>query len=213
MDYKKFSQWTAEDVETSFDLSLTKTNGHLRHYTDVQHITLTEQEQETLKKLQEQLQDFVDDWNEEELKMKFIAFMIGMANLDGKDYHTFLEREMHFEREGRKISGTVDLIVAEGVRSPRRPFFSLHEYKKERNSANDPLGQVLIALLAAQALNNDGLPLYGCYVVGRNWFFVVLHGKEYAKTLAYDATQDDIADILRILKHLKVIVEARMKKI
>jgi hypothetical protein len=40
------------------------------------------------------------------------------------------------------------------------------------------------------------LPLYGCYVVGRNWFFLVLNGKEYDVSLAYDATQDDLFDIL-----------------
>lgn len=211
MSEKKFSKWTAEDVELFFGLTITKANKHLDEYTNVRHITITPQEQQALQKLQLQLQDHVDDWNEEELKMKFIAFMIGMAELDGEGYHTFLEREISFEAQGLKISGIVDLILAEGFRSPRHPFFSLHEYKKERNSANDPLGQVLIALMAAQAINNDGLPLYGCYVVGRNWFFVVVDGKKYAKTLAYDATQEDISDILRILKHLKTIVEKRIK--
>jgi hypothetical protein len=160
--------------------------------------------------IREQVRQHVSDWNEEELKIKCVGPIVMLAKLDGERYHTFFERELAAEINGIKVNGTVDLLLAEGRRAPHKTYFSLHEYKKERHSANDPLGQVLIALLAAQTLNKDGQPLYGCYVVGRNWFFLTLEGKEYAESLAFDATQDDITDIFRFLKHLKTIVEERI---
>jgi hypothetical protein len=50
-------------------------------------------------------------------------------------------------------------------------------------------------------------PLYGCYNIGRIWFFVILAGKEYSVSRAYDATQtDDLADMVAILKKVKVYI-------
>ena len=74
------------------------------------------------------------------------------------------------------------------------------EYKPEKNRDNDPLGQVLIAMVVAQQYNEQKFPVYGCYVNGRNWFFVVLHDDTYSVSRAYDAT--DIIDLQQILASL-----------
>ena len=74
---------------------------------------------------------------------------------------------------------TLNVITATGKRVPKHPYFFIHEYKKELESSSDPLGQLMIAMVAAQHLNQDGNPLYGAYVVGRSWNFVILDGKEY----------------------------------
>ena len=65
-------------------------------------------------------------------------------------------------------------------------------YKKEKDSSNDPLGQLLVTLCSAQLLNQqkpkpslfnpkptnfEHIPLYGIYIVGRYWFFVRLKNK------------------------------------
>lgn len=72
---------------------------------------------------------------------------------------------------------------------------------------NAPLPLILlVTMLAAQKLNHDGKPVYGCYVMGRLWFFVVLQGGDYAGSLAYDATKDEIKDIFSILKKTKAII-------
>ena len=70
---------------------------------------------------------------------------------------------------------------------------------------SDPLGQLLIAMVDAQLLNNTPeKPLYGCYTLGRFWFFVVLHDKSYSVSRAYDATQiDDMQDMIVILKRVR----------
>jgi hypothetical protein len=210
MERKKFSRWTADAVERTFSLQETQDLPSLQKWLH-SSAPIADDEQQKLRELQKQARRRVTDWNEEELKIKFIGPIIALAQLDGEEYHTFFERELKATIEGIAVGGTVDLLLAEGRRAPHKAYFSLHEYKKERHSANDPLGQLLIALLAAQTLNADGQTLYGCYVVGRNWFFITLDGKEYAESLAYDATQDDIFDIHRILKTLKTVVEYRIQ--
>ncbi|MCI5144338.1 MAG: hypothetical protein D3923_02145 [Candidatus Electrothrix sp. AR3] len=61
-------------------------------------------------------------------------------------------------------------------------------------------------MVAAQKLNNDDQPVYGCYVMGRLWFFVLLDGQDYAASLAYDATKDDLNEIFSLLKKTKGII-------
>jgi hypothetical protein len=108
--------------------------------------------------------------------------------------------------ENDRLSGTVDFFVATGRRYPKHPYFFIHEFKKEHDSSGDPFGQLLVTMVAAQKLNNDGKPVYGCYVMGRLWFFVVLEGQDYAASLAYDATKDEIKEIFVFLKKMKQII-------
>jgi hypothetical protein len=95
-------------------------------------------------------------------------------------------------------------LVAKGKQTPQKPFFFLHEYKPENKKEGDPVGQLLIGMVAAQRENNDEKPLYGCYISGRNWFFVFLDQKKYAISNAFNATEyPDFTKILSILFYTK----------
>jgi hypothetical protein len=61
-------------------------------------------------------------------------------------------------------------------------------------------------MLVAQDINERKIPIYGCYVRGRFWFFLVLNKKEYCFSDAFVATRKDIFDIFRILRCLKQII-------
>jgi hypothetical protein len=61
-------------------------------------------------------------------------------------------------------------------------------------------------MLVGQALNGDHAPLYGAYVVGSDWRFMVLENKHYTISRDYSALSDEIFDILRMLKALKAII-------
>ncbi|NJN77290.1 MAG: hypothetical protein HC803_02325 [Saprospiraceae bacterium] len=65
-------------------------------------------------------------------------------------------------------------------------------------------------MLAAQVLNDNNLPVYGCYIVGRMWVFITLEDKKYAFSNAFIVDNDDIFDIYRILKSLKWHIEQRI---
>ncbi len=202
---KTFLKWTIAEVEETFNLVMQK---HRKRLEEWQTVTLkpAREEEKLLNGLREKLQDHVWDWNEWELKAKFILPLLLAVDFDEDNYQSFLERDISVEFDGEKLSGTVDFLVAGGRRYPKHPYFFLNEFKREHESSGDPLGQLLVAMVAAQKVNNDGNPVYGCYVMGRFWFFVVLEGLDYASSLAYDAAKNDIMDIFGILKNLKEII-------
>jgi len=59
-------------------------------------------------------------------------------------------------------------------------------------------------MLAGQQLNQEAQLIYGCYVVGRNWHFVTLNGREYSISQAFEATTPELFNIFRTLKVLKL---------
>jgi hypothetical protein len=124
-------------------------------------------------------------------------------------YRPFLERELNVAyAEGKRLWGVVDFLVATGRQSPKQPFFFLHEYKRQLDTSNDPLGQLLAEMVAAQTANANSHPIYGAYVVGRHWYFIVLDEKIYGESLAYDATkEDELLQIVAILKKTKILIE------
>ncbi|KOR33582.1 hypothetical protein TI05_00260 [Achromatium sp. WMS3] len=202
---KSFSKWTLAEVEDTFNLTLQKDYNLLNQWLD-DTLAPTEAENILLTELREKLKDHVWDWNEWELKGKFIFPLLLAVNFDATDYQSFIERELEVAIEDDTISGMVDFFVANGKRYPKHPYFFIHEFKKEHDSSGDPFGQLLITMVAAQKLNNDTNPIYGCYVMGRFWFFVILAGKDYASSLAYDATKDELKNIFSYLKKTKTII-------
>lgn len=154
-------------------------------------------------------------WNEDELKMFFIGPLIELANIETKEFQAFTQRNFSMVYGGEEIGGRVDFMIAKGRRLPEAPYFCIHEYtctersrsEQEANTSEDPLGQLLIAMVAAQYNNEASIPILGAYVIGRNWFFVVLEDKKYAKSDAYVASSDDIFQIFAILQKSKEIIQ------
>lgn len=203
---KPFSQWSIVEVEETFQLMLRKQSAPLADWLTIRSQPSPE-ERILLGALREKLADHVYDWNEYELIVKFITPLLAMVNFDQEAYQSFFEREISVTYHDEALSGIVDFIVATGKRTPKHPYFFLHEYKRELASSNDPLGQLLVAMIAAQHLNHDENPVYGAYIMGRLWNFVLLSGMDYAVSLSYDATKNDVRDIFCILQQTKTIIE------
>ncbi|MGX9728633.1 MAG: hypothetical protein ACTFAK_15375 [Candidatus Electronema sp. VV] len=209
---KPFSQWTKQDVEEEFHLTSTRESATLQAWlTGIQEVP--QDEAIRLRQLSEKLRLHVHDWNEEELKVYFIAFILDFVNFYQPSYRPFLERELSASyAEGKKIWGVVDFLVASGTQFPKEPVFFLHEYKKQLDTSNDPLGQLLAEMVTAQTLNSRPHPIYGAYVIGRHWYFVVLEGQSYAESLAYDATKEDILQIVSILRHTQLLIDGILRR-
>ncbi len=161
---KEFSKWTIEEVEEYFHLTPLQSNPELAAWLSAD-IACTPQEETQLLELCNLLQRHVNDWNEEELKLHFIGLLLHLVNYVHDEYQAFFERLLSVKIDGERLRGIVDCIIAQGRRSPKRPYFCLHEYRLERHSSNDPLGQVAVAMVATQHLNNDSKPVWG--VCGR----------------------------------------------
>ena len=205
---KPFSKWTKEEIEDEFSLTADRQYGLLQQWLAVSP-AFSDAEQQSLRNLSQTLLAHVHDWNEEELKVYFIASLLNMVNFYQPSYRPFLERELSVEyAEGKRLWGIVDFLVASGRQTPKQPFFFLHEYKKELESANDPLGQLLAEMIAAQTANAHAQPVYGAYIIGRHWYFVLLDGKVYAESLAYDATKEvEIEQIAAVLRRTKEVID------
>jgi hypothetical protein len=202
---KPFERWTFEDVEETFDVKRIKNHPVLTKWLEAP-FEGDDYVQKRLEVLKNRLIDNVEAWNEEELKYQFLGLLMDLVGLDSDKYKAFLGRKLSAVYNGEVLAGNVDFVIATGKVEPKHPFFFLHEYKQEKKKDNDPLGQVLVAMVTAQIRNQEDRPILGSFIVGRFWFFVVLIGKEYSVSLAYDATQDDLLNIYAILKQANAYI-------
>ncbi len=210
--WKPFSKWNIIEVEQEFQLQ-EQSKGYallVDWITDLEPpVTDINAKLESLKN---ELIEHIYSWNEQELRIKFIAMLLALVKFDAVGYQSFFEREISALYKGQTLSGWVDFVVAHGKRAPEAPYFFLHEHKREADSSNDPLGQLMIAMVTAQILNNYAQPIYGVYIIGRAWYFVVLQHQEYAVSLAFDATKEEIYQIFGILQHTRQMIDKLMSK-
>lgn len=160
-----------------------------------------------LTESQAKLIENVDGWNEEELKMQFISFIIFLARFD-KPIRTYYDREMSAKVQNYTLLCKADMLLSSGFGELMlTPYFFLHEYKREKKYSGDPIGQMLGGMLISQAKNNNNRPMYGCYVQGRFWFFAILEGNKYVISQPYNSIKSDEAQqIIMILRRMKEII-------
>ena len=196
-----FREWTLDKIDDAFGTIQNVSNPTLDEWLSYEYL-LSDYENHFLTDLQEALLIGVDDWNEVELENKFISPLIVLAKFDTRQMSYFMERELSATLGDYEISGKVNGMIATGFRSPKKPYFCMNEYKRESDPTGDPRGQALIAMLAAQNLNDSGDIVFGCYITGKSWRFMVLENKTYAISKSYSADDEEIADIFRIMKGL-----------
>ena len=209
---KAFRDWKFEEVELTFGIEQVFEHPLLTDWLSAVNQP-NEEESRTLEKLRDKLSRSINMYNEEELKVFFIGPLFSLISFEKHGMRPFMDRPFSFEygqdEEGNTLvtAGRVDWLLAKGRQDPREPRVFLHEYKREVEASGDPLGQLLIAMVGAQRQNIDPIPLYGCYVLGRNWFFVVLDRAQYAVSDALVATQDDIFRIYSAMHEVQRRVE------
>jgi len=203
---KSFETWTLEDLETTFGLQQIEQSDRLTDWLSSKK-EISDFDKKVIDNLKSKLKDNVNSWNEDELKMHFVGPFLMQVDFITKRYKSFTQRMLQATINGIEVAGKVDYMVATGKQKPKSPFFFLHEYKPSRRVVNDPDGQLLIEMLATQTLNQNEKPLYGVVVEGRQWFFVVLEGKNYVISKAFDATESEIYQIFAILCKVKDYIE------
>ncbi|MDX2303898.1 MAG: hypothetical protein NW226_13915 [Microscillaceae bacterium] len=216
---KSFENWKYEEVELTFGIKQNENLPLMIEWLQSEE-KITEEEEKIILRLQKRLKRFANAWNEEDLKVFFVIPLIDVVDFyeEGK-FRAFTEATIGAElkdihNQEINLRGRVELLVATGEQDPRTPFFFLNEYKPQLKSQKDPQGQLLIAMLTAQAKNEAyHIPIYGLYTIGRNWYFVVLERKEYAVSRQFDATEDDIWQIVAILKKAKLYIEENYAKL
>ncbi len=209
MTKRNFDSFNTDELETLFNIRRVKKLPVLDQWLAA-NAPIPDDYVARLERLQNLLTEYADVWNEDELKLFFIGPFINEAELYSDRYKPFTQRPMSISLPEQDIEmvGKVEFMLAQGRVTPKKPFFFLHEYKQERRRETDPLAQVLIAMLAARQYNEHNHADYGCYVVGRYWFFVVAQNDEYAVSLSFDAThKDDILKIHTIVRYINTLAK------
>lgn len=145
-------------------------------------------------------------WQEEDLKMKFIAPVLELANLvENDEFQSYFEKIVSSTIDGHYLKTKTDFMVAKGILDkPQQPYFHFQEWKPHKRPTGDSMAQLLEALLIAQEINQHKFPMYGCEVMGKQWSFVILQDKTYCLSKSYDCTeQDDLLKIIAILRHFR----------
>ncbi|MCS7085216.1 MAG: hypothetical protein RMM53_08340 [Bacteroidia bacterium] len=173
---------------------------------------IPDNKKEFLFELAERLFEYRNYWNEMELRTRFIGPVLELVDFSGPGYNSFADRNLKAVVGDVELSGKTDWMTATGKSRPVRPFFFLHEYKKLRIESPDPQGQLLAAMFAAQALNNDRQPVYGCYTVAQYWTFVLLNADRYSVSEGYDASSHEIQIVWSILCETKKRIEQRVQE-
>jgi hypothetical protein len=192
-----------------FELNRTTKNEVLNSWLS-STFTLTVEENHILDKIYEEIAEDGDYWNEEELKIKAVGLLFFLADITVKNkIKVFYERPLSAKIKGYTISVITDCMVATPMifNSPKMPYFFLQEFKKGKGEKKDPEAQMLSAMLIAQEINQDNLPIYGGFLVGSNWRYATLIGKDYAISRLYDASnKKDLLQIVFILRKLKDLI-------
>ncbi len=214
--YKKISCENIDDVLGNFNIQKVKYDSALlnRWLTigDEQDNQLTPTQTVLFEDVLAQLNASVENWNEEELKIKALSLIFYIAQMeDLPRVKMFFERPIHAIIAPFSIDVKVDCMLATpwGQGTPQHPYFFLQEFKQEKKKSLDPEAQMLAAMVGAQEINKNGKPLFGGYIIGRNWFFGVLEGKIYTISNALNATEElDLRKIISILRRLKHVLVA-----
>jgi hypothetical protein len=200
-----FGQWKRQALAKRFGLTEKKSHPDLLLWVN-SHTKVGELTTRNLLRLLRQTSDKFWDFNEWELALKVIAKIIQEVNFDGNAIRSFSLRDMRATIDNEELNGKPDWVVATGSQDPEKPYFFLQEHKKSFDNEGDPIGQCLAAMLVAQTLNQEPNEiLYGSFVVGADWYFMILKGKEYSISLPYSTTKEiELLQIYQILKTLKI---------
>ncbi len=200
------------DMEAAFGIIKQRKCEQLDAWLEAE-FTLTDEEARRLERFHQRNSHKLDDWNEEEVKIKGVGLLFDLADTEAADLvEVFYERPLKAVINDYQLSVVADCVVAtpSSFNTPRAPFFFLQEFKKSKGEKNDPEAQMLQAMLISWEQNSDQKPLFGSYVIGSNWFFTTLIGRTYCASRKYDAT--DLTDLRRIvfaLRELKNLILSR----
>lgn len=224
---RTFKHWKVDNVILELGLQRKQECELLDAWLQVDEV-LSTSEIETVEKLRKKAKRFIEGWNEQELQIKFIGHITELIDFDSLEYFfaSFSERRLEAKYKGISLKGKVDWMVAIGQHEPFMPFFFIHEYKKQKGYDGDPQGQLLATMQAAHILNqtpppptlfnpfpkhDKNMPMYGCYIIGRWWSFVVLHQGTFCISDYFDAMKKkDLYQIVNILKKQKQMIINRI---
>ena len=199
-----------DNLITQFGIKVSKENRFLSEWLQPETEKLDDFSEESLARIEPRLALEINGWLEEELKMNLLSPILLLSELhELEKIGVFFERQISATIDDVFISVKTDCMISSvlGLTTPKTPYFFMQEFKKSKGDKQDPEGQMLAAMIAAQYLNKNGKPIYGAYVVGAFWYFTILDGKNYTRNEALRLTQPlELRQVILTLRKLKQII-------
>jgi hypothetical protein len=151
----------------------------------------------------------IDEYNEEDLKVKMIIPILNRIEFLSYEqkFRDFYELPMTYKTDKFIFSGTTDFVISKGLIKSEKPYFFIQEFKRAEEFSN-PRPQLLAELISAIELNN-WITIKGAYIVGSIWRFVILeklgdNRYQYYVSQNFDSTKiEDLKDIYKNLVFVK----------
>ena len=168
-------------------------------------IIINEDIENFLIKLLKKNGKFIFSYNEDDLKIYFLAPIFNKVDFFLLDYEirAFYENVLTYKTDKFIFNGRVDFMFAKGLKRAKKPYFFIQEFKKGKKPT-DPEPQLLAEMISAVELNKI-TTIRGAFITGENWRFVILEklGKDkyqYFLSEAFNSTKID--ELKRIYKNL-----------
>lgn len=208
-------QWEEGEVIDTFKLNriVLSETPLMADWLNVETLELNMGEQYLFDKVLAKARKNIAGWNEEDLKMKFIATILELGQMmDDETVIGYFDKIISATVEGIRLTVKSDFMLATGVLNVfKTPYFHFQEYKPYKNPLGDSMAQLLEAFLIAQEKNKNGKPLYGVDIMGANWRFVTMEGKDYCISKSFDSVdREDLLKIIAVLRRFKYILETRL---
>ncbi len=127
-------------------------------------ISLSEDIEKFLKELLIEEADYIEIYDEEDLKMRFLSPILRKINFKGSDFRDFYNEKLVYETDSLSIAGEVDFVLAKGLEYSEIPYFFIQEFKRSEEFSN-PRSQLIAELICATELN-DFIQIKGAYIIG-----------------------------------------------
>ena len=207
--------WREAELINKFNLTriVTYQTPLMQEWLDVLPPELNVGEQYSFDKTFSKAEQNLSGWNEEDLKMKFISPVLELGHItDDGGVIGYFDKTISATVDGTRLVVKSDFMLAKGLLDVfETPYFHFQEYKPYKNPSGDSMAQLLEAFLIAQEKNQNGKPMYGVDIMGANWQFVIMEGREYCIAKPLSAIdKDDLLKIIAILRKFRYILETQL---
>jgi hypothetical protein len=161
-----------------------------------------------LQKLIDENSSLIDKYDEEDLKLYFLAPIFHHINFKSfeKEFRAFYNEKINYKTDKFILNGEVDFVLSLGLLKSKKPYFFIQEFKKGIEFS-DPRPQLIAELIAGLEISKFE-EIKGAFIIGSIWNFVILEKlgeNKYQYFVSENFDSSKIGDLKAIYKNLLFI--------
>jgi len=161
-----------------------------------------------LRKLINENSSLIDKYDEEDLKLYFLAPIFNHINFKSfeKEFRAFYNEKINYQTEKFILNGEVDFVLSLGLIKSKKPYFFIQEFKKGIEFS-DPRPQLIAELIAGLEISKLQ-EIKGAFIIGSIWNFVILEKlgeNKYQYFVSANFDSSKIEDLKLIYKNLAFV--------